>query len=169
MGEAITDTGPPLHLYEIEHLPALRAFERLLLPASVRAELTRFQVWESMDQLGLPVLETVVVSAAAAQLEIEGSAGTIQSADAEVLSLARLRGFRLPVLTNDLALRTLVQKGGGRAVGSFGVLLRAYRDGLLDKQEVRSAVEELMATSSLYLGREFRRFMRDRLNQILAV
>ena len=39
MGEAITDTGPVLHLYEIGQLESLRIFDSLAMPDLVAEEL----------------------------------------------------------------------------------------------------------------------------------
>ena len=41
MHEAITDTGPVLHLHEIDWLEALRVFDRLVMPDLVAEELRR--------------------------------------------------------------------------------------------------------------------------------
>jgi len=42
MPEAVSDTGPILHLHEINRLYALSVFERLLIPALVAEELKSY-------------------------------------------------------------------------------------------------------------------------------
>lgn len=46
------------------------------------------------------------------------------------------------------------------AVGSIGVLVRAYRTGRLERGELESAVDALFTASTLYLSRAFRAYVR---------
>lgn len=166
MHDAILDTGPPLHLREIGRLHALKIFEGLAAPGGVQQELSRFEVWHDLEQMDGIEVDICEVPAKQRDIELQRRP-QLQSADGEVMALARSDSFQRPVLTDDLALREAVLEDGGRAVGAFGVLLRGHATGQMTADETRAAVDDLMTSSSLHLGRMFRRYMKERLDQIL--
>lgn len=162
MREAVSDTGPILHLHEIGHLNAMSVFECLSIPGLVADELRVY----GLDPLGLGVeaLSVVVVPVSEARrnavLASEDSP-PIQPADAEVLVLAQVQGFQQPVLTDDLVLRRRLEAHGAVVVGSVGVLVRAYKTGLLERDELEGAVDALFTVSTLHLSRAFRAYVRQ--------
>ena len=168
--DAIGDTGPVLHLQEIARLGALRVFRRLTVPRLVAAELRGFGV--DLDRVAVPGLEIRVVPVTGARwrplVEAVG-ARAIHSADAQVLALARAQVPRAPlspVLTDDLALRRRLEAEGAVVVGSVGVLVRAYRSGLLRREELDAAVDALFFESTLHLDRAFRAYVRRLLSDL---
>ena len=95
-----------------------------------------------LDRVAVPGIEIRVVPVTGARwrplVEAVGPRA-IHSADAQVLALARAQGPRAPValvLTDDLALRRRLEAEGAVVVGSVGVLVRAYRSGLLRREEL---------------------------------
>jgi predicted nucleic acid-binding protein len=99
------------------------------------------------------------------QLQVVG-APTVHPADAQVLVLVRARAFRAPVLTDDLALRRRLEAEGAVVVGSVGILIRAYRTGLLRREDLDTAVDALFFESTLHLSRAFRAYVRRLLSGI---
>ena len=83
----------------------------------------------------------------------------IQPADAQVLVLARLNRFRDPVLTDDLVLRRRLEDHQVLAIGSIGILIRAYTTGHLSRTDLENAVEALITTSSLHISPAFRKYI----------
>jgi hypothetical protein len=84
----------------------------------------------------------------------------IQPADAQVLALARADQGGRAVLTDDLALRRRRVAQGSTAVGTIGVLVRAYRTDRLPRGDLERAVEALFDRSTLHLSRAFRAYVR---------
>lgn len=97
--EAIVDTGPLLHLYEIGRLSALTIFKTLLVPGAVNRELERFGVAATLAGLAEVRLDLRDIAEDETRLELEGTNHAIQPADAEVLALARSQRFSQPILT----------------------------------------------------------------------
>lgn len=167
MPEAIADTGPVLHLHEIEHLKALRAAGPLLLPELVVEELGRRAISPSLlEAAGLEIiLRSPDGSEEAAAREDAGST-LLQPADLQVFALARRAGFRQLVLTDDLALRRLLESRGATVAGSIGLLVRAYASDRMSRSELEESVEALFHESSLHLSRAFRTYVKDLLRRL---
>lgn len=158
MRKAVSDTGPPLHLGEIRRLVALTVCGRLLIPQGVVEELQKYRIWGLLKRVERLEIEICEIADEETEAAGELLGKDIQDADLEVLALARAGEFVNPVLTDDLALRQTVEKSGGLAVGSFGLLVRAYRDRLFSRRDLKEAVDSLMDSSSLHMSRPFRAY-----------
>jgi predicted nucleic acid-binding protein len=167
MREAITDTGPVLHLHEIGRLSALSIFDHLVIPELVAHELRAGGL--APTNLGVTELKVTVVTVErpAWSPVISEAQPTIHPADAQVFVLARLSRFKTPVLTDDLALRQRLESQGATVIGSVGVLVRAYTIGRLKRDELESAIDALFTTSTLHMSRAFRAYIRHLLADLL--
>jgi predicted nucleic acid-binding protein len=155
--ETILDTGPILHLHEIGRLSTLITVSPLLFPGRVWDELRNRGLDAAAFQgLGLPFK----VSPTILDLGPNPEALHLQPADIEVFLLAQERSFEPLVLTDDLALRRLLESRGATVAGSIGILIRAYSVGLLSREELTASSEALLGESSLHLSRAFRAFVR---------
>lgn len=161
VAEAISDTGPVLHLHEIACLPALGVFRHISIPDLVAAELLDRGVDPStVDIPGLALQVLPVPSEVWRPLVHADGSPAIQPADAQVLALARSHGSPCPVLTDDQVLRRRLEADGTTVVGSVGILVRAYRTGRMRRDELERAVDALFARSTLHLSRAFRAYVR---------
>ncbi len=167
MREAITDTGPVLHLHEIRWLSALSVFDHLVMPELVAKELHSCGLDpNNLGVMGLNVA-IVVIERTAWWPVISAASPTIHPADAQVFVLARLSQFKTPVLTDDLALRRRLESQGATVVGSVGVLVRAYTTGYIKRDELEGAIDALLTTSTLHMSRAFRAYIRHLLADLL--
>jgi len=167
MREAITDTGPVLHLHEIRQQERLGIFDSLVVPELVVEELLTYGIDPS--HLGVARLNVTVLSTERAEWEpvvSEPGQPTIHPADAQVFVLARSSRFQKPVLTDDLALRRRLESQGATVVGSVGILVRAYTGGHLSRSGLESAVDALFIVSTLHMSRAFRAYVRHLLNTL---
>ena len=144
---AVADTGPLIHLAEIQSLSLLRLFDELHVadavwqeakqPATIRTELT-FATRHSLEP------EPV------ARFTAEKDLQRLQAGDRESLYLATT--LEIPVvLTDDLAVRRAARKIGLTPVGSLGVIAKASHSGLITVQDAEVRLGELYATSSLFV------------------
>lgn len=163
MPETISDTGPVLHLHEIGRLDTLATVSPLVFPSRVWDELRRRGLDEGPFQRSdLPFK----VSPAIQDLVSSPETLRLQPADVEVFLLAEEMHFEPLVLTDDLALRRLLESRGAMVAGSIGILIRAYAVGKLSREELRTSSEALLEDSSLHLSRAFRVYVRKILEDL---
>jgi hypothetical protein len=121
MDDAVSDTGPLLHLHEASFLRALGIFTCLCISPLVAEELASYRFELSLlRQVGVALRVEDVVEDSWREAMQAPALPPIQPADAQVLALARQDDFRRPVLTDDLALRRCLEAAGADVVGSVG-------------------------------------------------
>jgi predicted nucleic acid-binding protein len=164
--KCVADTGPLLHLAEIDRLRYLNCVGAIVISSQVRAELRRHFVRDRVLELfaGLVRVERVTLSEIAAQRgRLQGFG--LHKADLSTVALAEKMKPNF-VLTDDLQLRKALETQGHKVVGSVGVVVRAFTFGIIDKAELQTIIDELLDGSSLYTSRSFRRHVYDILNDI---
>ncbi|KXB00903.1 hypothetical protein AKJ45_00970 [candidate division MSBL1 archaeon SCGC-AAA261F19] len=147
--KAVSDSGPIIHLSQIDRIQALQITKRLLIPSEVKSELERgdppirvgdFDWIEVIDLKGRG-------NDMAASLAREYGLGL---GEAEAITLSIEEDISL-IFTDDLDARTAAKRYDLEPHGSIGILLRAYREGLLPEEETIESIQKLHSTSSLYL------------------
>jgi predicted nucleic acid-binding protein len=165
--ETVSDTGPILHLHEIGRLPLLAPFSPLVIPGLVQAELDLYNLPSAeLAKAGVELTVTPVAEPIWKEILLIPGFSRIQSADAQVFAVARSCSFQALVLTDDLALRKLLERDGATVVGSFGLLIRAYRDGRLNLTTLERSVDDLLERSTLHLSRPFRSYVRKLIEEL---
>ena len=166
MTEVITDTGPILHLNEINNLLVLDIFEQIKLPDLVADELEAYDL--NVNKLNIKTNIVICPIDHEQSLNIRQKLGQpfIHLTDAAVFILAQNANFSLPVLTDDLALRRQLEMHDTLVTGSIGILIRAYHQQLINKTELESAIDSLFNDSSLQLSQVFRVYVHKLLNEL---
>lgn len=143
----MADTGPLIHLAEIQSLSLLKLFDELHVadavwqeakkPASIRSQLT-FAHRHALEE------------GSVARFAAENNLQRLQAGDRESLYLAT--SLEIPVLlTDDLAVRRAAREVGLTPLGSLGVIAKASRAGLISIDDAEERLGRLHATSSLYV------------------
>jgi len=165
VSEAISDTGPILHLAEIGALSVLTIFNRVLVSNLVNEELRRYGidlVVEGQRWSGLTFEVKTIGQERVTELLRELTAFKLHRADASIIALADDLEIR-PVLTDDMELRKALESKGHEAVGSIGVAVRAYKLEKLTRESLEDLIDDLFSLSSLHLSKGFRQFVREML------
>jgi predicted nucleic acid-binding protein len=137
---AVSDTGPLIHLAEIDSLELLSAFDTLLIPETVYEELERGGVPDRISDLSYELVE-----ADEDRVEFEElSAG-------ERAALAVTEEHAYVLLTDDLAAWEAASDAGVEVHGSIGVIALSYARGLLDRDEAASLMRALQRETSLFV------------------
>lgn len=160
---AVADSGPLIHLYEIGVLELLNLFE-LQIPDAVWEETVGrdripAHALSNRDHLQKQTLDSSNVESFVAANGLE----TLQRGEQECLCLCQLKGISL-LLTDDLAVRDMAKGLGLIAVGSLGIVVRAFRAGLISHAQATTNLNALFDTSSLFVTRTIVELALEQLN-----
>src|SRR3989344_9564974 len=139
--KAVIDAGPSLHLVEIGAERALHVFS-LITPSGVVEEVR-------VMPKGITVVDNYDKNLVSA-LQNEFSLGLGES---ECIALAKAEKISI-FLTDDLDARTTALSLGLEPHGTIGILLKAFKLGLLGKKDAIEFVKRLKSSSSLYITSE---------------
>ncbi|ATZ61392.2 MAG: hypothetical protein BME93_04765 [Methanosarcinales archaeon Met12] len=140
--KAVSDTGPIIHLNEIDCLDVLKLFD-VVIPLEVESEVKNMGILFKVKTQRLTKKEK---NRAAMLVRKYG----IDLGEATAIALAEHSGIKL-FFTDDLDARLVADRFNLEPHGSVGILLRAFREGILTKEEVEKKVTELETGSSLFI------------------
>jgi predicted nucleic acid-binding protein len=144
---AVADTGPLIHLAEIDCLPLLAIFPQLHIPSEVWREAERPATIRSEVTFAT---HHVLLSAEVAEFTTDNGLDKLQLAERECLLLCSKLDVSL-LLTDDLAVRKAAQALGLTPVGSLGIIARAHRMGRISMDAAERHLRGLHTASSLFV------------------
>jgi predicted nucleic acid-binding protein len=141
---AAFDTGPILHLGQVECLKALETIQKILVPDEVIRELRRNPALP-------PNCSVVTLSGKSKDLaRIISDRYGVGPGESAAIAVARQEGLRL-LFTDDLEARAVAKELGLEPHGTLALVTRAFREGILTRGQAFNCIELLHARSSLYL------------------
>lgn len=150
---AVCDAGPLIHLTEIGCISLLRVFDALHISAAVWLETVRpgRVPQEAIDGLSIAQRHSLP-QAEVRQFVRTNHLEALDDGECECLYLCQRTGTSI-LLTDDLAVRETAKQLGLTPVGSLGVVVRAYRQGLAALTEAERHIADLYSVSSLFVTR----------------
>jgi predicted nucleic acid-binding protein len=156
---AVSNTGPPRHLVEVDREQVLAGFDQVAMSEEVRAELVRAGVFDRVDHAVGGRLQVCEVDPTEVQPLLAALPQGLGVTDCTVVALSdRLRPDA--VLTDDQSLRRVLEEQGYLVVGTVGLLLRGYRDDVYDRRGLVESMDRLLEMSTLHMSRPFRDYVR---------
>ncbi|MFH1289809.1 MAG: hypothetical protein ABIH92_00195 [Nanoarchaeota archaeon] len=146
--EAVSDTGPIIHLTEIDLTKALFVFSKLFVPREVENELKRNKTTlpKRVRVLGLSSKTKEISNILFNRFDLD-------LGEAQAIALALQEKVQY-FLTDDLDARFVAREEYGLEVhGTIGLVLRAFRNGLIGKVETVGKLRKLYEGSSLFVTR----------------
>ena len=146
---AVADTGPLIHLAEIDCLDLLSLFDQLHVAAAVWREAEKpATIRSQLTSATRHTLDPDEVARFAAEKGFE----RLQAGDRESLYLATKLQIPL-VLTDDLAVRKAARAVDCVPLGSLGIIARAFREKLITLSIAEKHLGDLHDQSSLFITR----------------
>ncbi len=143
--KAVSNTGPLLHLNEIDLIKALNVFEEVFIAEEVRNELIR-------NKVAIPKKAKLVDLKPqfkdVAEILVNKFSLDLGESQSIALSLQEKVSY---FLTDDLDARTVASSHGKESHGTIGIILRAFREKIFDKETAIKKVSELYTISSLFI------------------
>lgn len=144
----ISNTGPIIHLSEIDAIKAFSIFKNILIPREVMKETikNRFRVPRSIKVMRLEGKYKDY-----AQLIMDRY--SLDSGEAHSIALAFQEKSGL-FLTDDIEARTIAEIYDIEVHGTLGILLRAFRENIFDQNTVSKKIIKLYDSSSLFITKD---------------
>ena len=139
-----------MHLSEIERFELLKVFTKIYIPGKVYEEICIEGMPGEKEVRNAENIEVLRVS----KEEIEKTSNKIDSEldEGELQSLTLCNRLKVKIfLTDDLDARDTGKRLGFDVHGSVGVIARAYREGLIDFDDTKKALERLYTVSKLFI------------------
>ena len=145
---AVSDTGPIIHLSEISLIHSFDIFSELIISEEVERELknSKISIFKKIKILKLsPDFKDKV--------KILTNQENLDLGEAFAIALAMQEKVNY-FLTDDFDARTVAAKYNIQVHGIVGIVLRAFREKIIDKKTVIEKVNELYTKSSLFITKD---------------
>lgn len=150
----VSNTGPLMHLNEINFIKALEVFREVYIVGEVKSELIRNKI-NIPKRIRIVSLKPQFKDIA----EILVNKFSLDLGESQSIALALQEKVDY-FLTDDLDARTVANVHNVEAHGTVGIILRAFREKIINKEIAIKKVNELYSVSSLFIT-------KDLINQII--
>lgn len=143
--DAVSDTGPIIHLTEINAVKSFEIFSSVYIPNAVESELFKNKI-NIIRKIKILKLEPEYkdISKAIANNK------NLDLGESEAIALA-LQEKSEYLLTDDLDARVAAKSFNFEVHGTIGIILRAFRENIFDRKSAIEKVNELHKNSSLFI------------------
>ncbi|MBI4449029.1 hypothetical protein HY641_03320 [Candidatus Woesearchaeota archaeon] len=138
---AVLDAGPYIHLEEVGATKALDVITQKFICQEVAKELGHVPPKTDVEELGDASKDFTLILCNEHGLDL---------GEAQSIALCRQNGVRI-FLTDDLDARDVAKRFSITPHGSLGILLRALREGIINKEAAEHHVIDLQKESTLFL------------------
>ena len=161
--EFLTDSGPIIHLAEIEADELWTTFKMVIIPDIVLNEVTL------QDKPGANILNYNNIEVNKTNENILLFAKEIESKyrlgrnDSIIFAHSKFLKTKY-IFTDDLELRKYAKIESITPVGTLGIILRSLRIGFYDKKKIYELIDRLLTDSSLFVTQDIIRNIKTFLN-----
>jgi predicted nucleic acid-binding protein len=154
VSKVVSNTGPLIHLEEIKLSRVLGIFKNIFIPEEVKNELEKYNILLS-KKIKVMNLRGKFKDVA----EILVNKFSLDLGESQAISLA-LQEKADYFLTDDLDARIVANSHGLESHGTIGIISRAFREKIINKETTIKKMIELYESSSLFIT-------KDLINQVI--
>ena len=147
----VCDSGPIIHLDELNCLHLLADFQEVLIPVAVQKEIKRYRPL-SLSKLNVPFVFSAGNIPENAKLITLCRVFSLDVGEIEALSVLEKNPQAL-FLTDDASARMVAEQMGFSVHGTMGVLVRSIRRGQMEAKEVLDVLKEIPSKTTLHIKR----------------
>jgi len=145
----VCDSGPIIHLDELNCLRLLEDFQEILLPDTVYEEIKRHRP-SRLDDLNLPFVLSAWIVPKNSTLITLCRIFSLDAGETEALGLMEKNPEAI-FLTDDASARMVAEQMGFKGHGTIGILVRSIRRGQMEAEEVLCILQKVPSKSTLYI------------------
>ena len=159
----VSDTTPLISLLKADRLDVLeKLFREVCIPPAVFDELTMNPCYEAEAEMirSCPFIVVAAVSDSSAVLQVSRDDG-LDLGESEAIVLTKELSADL-LLMDEARGRDVARSMGIRITGTIGILLNAYEQGFLSKQDVTDCIEKLR-DSNRFIGERYLKLLIEKI------
>ncbi len=146
VNNACSDTSPVLHLYEINRISLLKMFSKIFISNLIKDELIRYKILDLPKQFEVKDVNNDQIILIAKKYDLDFG-------ESSVIWLCKSLDIPL-LLTDDLDARETAFELGIRPVGTVGIIMRGFREKIIDKNTTIGILKNLHKNSTLFITPE---------------
>ena len=146
--KAVSNTGPIIHLTEINLIRILTIFQNITIPEEVKKELIKNNV-----PIPKRIKITKLKPESKDKTKILTNEYNLDLGEAEAISLALQEKVDY-FLTDDLDARQIAKEFKLETHGTIGIILRAFKEKIISKEKTIEKIKELKTNSSLFITQD---------------
>lgn len=155
MHNVVCNSGPLIHLAQINLLKVFEIFPEIVIPQSVFDEVTVSGKLGEVEIKFLKNLKTVGISKDDARdiTKLKSKLKKWKLSQPELEAIYLSRKLERVFLTDDLDAREAAESIGIEVHGSVGIVIRAFKEKMLSLEETINALNDLYEKSRLFISR----------------
>ncbi len=157
--KAISDTGPLIHLNEINSLSSLKIFQEVFVPPEVAKELQNMNRFPGIKQVQLKQNKSID------KIALIAEKFDISLAESQAIALAKELHIE-NLLTDDLDARDAAKAVALTPVGTIGIIIASCKKKIISKTECVNRIRNLQTNSSLFVTSELIAYAIDKINKM---
>lgn len=141
----VSDTGPILHLHEINKQGLLSLFSKIIISQIIQEELSKYRL-KINNNITIAKINNDQVAMLSQRYLLELG---------ESSAIWLCKSLNIPLLlTDDLNAREVAQALEIKPVGTLGIIMRGYREKIISQKEAIELLNKLHKESSLFITSE---------------
>lgn len=160
VSRVVSNTGPLIHLIEIDLFKSLNIFKEIYIPEEVKNELKKNKIIIHSKKIKVINLKAKFKDIA----EILVNKFSLDLGEAQATALALQEKVDC-FITDDLEARTVANTYNIEVHGTVGIILRAFREKLINKKMAIKKVNELYTNSSLFITKDIINYITQSINK----
>ena len=159
--KAVFDSGPLIHLSQIDALDVLKSVKKIMIPYGVFEEINL----ENQNSRLIKKIRIVKLSKNFKDIsKIISEKYSLGLGESQVIALAKKENTGI-IFTDDLDARTVAKSLGFEVHGTIGLVLRTYREKIVSKNRAISVINDLNEKSTLFLTGELTRYILNEIDK----
>ena len=144
--KACSDTGPILHLNEINKISLLKIFSKIIISFYIKEELLKYKIDFLPKNIEIHNVNKDQVLLIAEKYDLN-------IGESSVIWLNK--NLKIPILlTDDLDAREVAISLDIKAVGTVGIIMRSFRENIIDENSAIQILKDIHEKSSLFVTKE---------------
>ncbi len=143
--KAVSDTGPIIHLKELDLISCLKIFDKIMIPEEVNNELRKRGI-AKLKSISIVPLKKDFMNLVKKLVNADGLG--FGESQAIALTIQERADY---FLTDDLDARNTAREQNLEVHGTIGIILRAFRDKIINKKEAIEKLRNIKELSTLFI------------------